>query len=185
MDSQILKTTLTQWTHLRRFTIVPTSKLHVESLWKLHRFWKANPCGNYDIDSTFKIDEISMSSPRRFFYVVSTSNWRNFCSCCFYSIISWHSLLQEPILSYSGIVLSRCNSSNVGTISFGNFATTEINRSKDNFCFLQNNINKDYNTDIYKCKVILSRRFFVFKSQGLYYHELIFCKWVNLQKSRY
>ena len=31
-------------------------------------------CGYFNVDSTFKIDEISMSSPRGFFYVVSTSN---------------------------------------------------------------------------------------------------------------
>ena len=28
----------TQWTHLRRFAIDSTSKFHVESSWKLHRF---------------------------------------------------------------------------------------------------------------------------------------------------
>ena len=44
---------ITQWTHLRRFAIDSTSKILVESSWKLHRFWKANPCGNYDIDSTW------------------------------------------------------------------------------------------------------------------------------------
>ena len=44
--------------------------------------------GHFDVDSTFKIDEISMSSPRGFFYFVLTSNWRNFCTCYFYSIIS-------------------------------------------------------------------------------------------------
>ena len=27
-----------QWTHLRRFAIESTAKLHVESSWKLHRF---------------------------------------------------------------------------------------------------------------------------------------------------
>ena len=43
--------------------------------------------GYFDVDSTFKIDEISMSSPRGFFYVVSTSNRRNFCTRCFHSII--------------------------------------------------------------------------------------------------
>ena len=42
-----------QWTHLRRFTIDSMSKFHVESSWKLHRFWKTNPRGNYDIDSTW------------------------------------------------------------------------------------------------------------------------------------
>ena len=43
--------------------------------------------GNSDVDTTFKIDEISMSSPRGFFYVVSTSNRRNFCTRCFHSVI--------------------------------------------------------------------------------------------------
>ena len=45
-----------------------TSILKGESTWKLwHRFGVA---------SSFKIDKISMRSPRRFFYVVSTSiNW--------------------------------------------------------------------------------------------------------------
>ena len=34
-------------------------------------------------------------------------------------------------------------------------------------------------------KIILNKRFLVFKTQGLYFHELIFCKWVNLQNPRY
>ena len=84
-----------QWTHLRRFAIDPTSKFHVESSSKLNQFWKVNPCGNYDIDLTwkfrrgftFKIDKISITSPRGFFYVVSTSNRRNFCTRCFHCII--------------------------------------------------------------------------------------------------
>ena len=104
--------------------------------------------GNFDVDSTFKIDETSMSSPRGFFYVVSTF------LCRFY-----HFLLCEPILSYSGIVMSRCNFKDIdvitdigtiGTMYFRNFATTKINRNNDNFCFLQNNTNKDYNANIYK-----------------------------------
>ena len=57
-----------------------TSILKDESTWKLwHRF---------DVDSTFKIDEISTSSPSGCFYVVSTSNRHNFCTRCFHSIIS-------------------------------------------------------------------------------------------------
>ena len=50
-------------------------------------------------------------------------------------------LLWEPILSYSGIVMSRCNFNvtivigTTGTISYGNFATTQINRNKDNFLY--------------------------------------------------
>ena len=67
-----------------------------QSLFKLHRFSKTNPRGNYDIDSTWifrlgfdfqnrqNIDEFSTW----IFYVVSTSNQRNFCTCCFCSIIS-------------------------------------------------------------------------------------------------
>ena len=43
--------------------------------------------GNFDVDSTFKINIISMSSPRGFFDIVSTSNGRNFCTGCFHCII--------------------------------------------------------------------------------------------------
>ena len=43
--------------------------------------------GNLDVDSTFKLDEILMSSPRRFFDIVLTSNRRNFCTRCLNSII--------------------------------------------------------------------------------------------------
>ena len=34
-------------------------------------------------------------------------------------------------------------------ISFGYFATTQINGNKDNFCLLQNNTHIDHNTNIY------------------------------------
>ena len=59
-----------------------TSRFHVESWSKLHRFERRIHVeimtsirrGNFDMDSTFKIDEISMSSPRGFFDVVSKSN---------------------------------------------------------------------------------------------------------------
>ena len=44
--------------------------------------------GNFDMDSTFKLDEISMSSPRGFFDVVSKSNRRNFCNRWIHCIIS-------------------------------------------------------------------------------------------------
>ena len=36
-----------------------------------------------------------------------------------------------------------------------------------------------------KIKIILRKKFLVFKTQGLYCHELIFSKWVNLQKPIY
>ena len=41
-------------------------------------------CGNFEVDSTFKICEILMSFPRGLFYVVSTSNRRNFCTLGFH-----------------------------------------------------------------------------------------------------
>ena len=53
LRTTFLYNTSAQWTHLRRFAIELTSKNHVESSWKLHRFWMANPRGNYDIDSTW------------------------------------------------------------------------------------------------------------------------------------
>ena len=137
---------------VRRNYIDFERRIHVEIMPSIRR-------GNFDVDSTFKIDEMSMSSPSRFFYVISTSNRRNFCTHCFHCIISLHILLWEPILSYSGIVLSRCDFNNIdvitdigtiGTNSLGIFATTQLNRSKDNFYLLQNNTNKDYNANIYK-----------------------------------
>ena len=56
-------------------------------------------------------------------------------------------------------MLSQCNFNDIdvitdigiiGTISFGKFVTTQINRNNDNFYFLQNNTNKDYNANTYK-----------------------------------
>ena len=52
-------------------------RIHVEIMTSIRR-------GYFDVDSTFKIDEISMSSPRGFFYVVSMSNRSNFCTRCFH-----------------------------------------------------------------------------------------------------
>ena len=55
-------------------------------------------------------------------------------------------------------MLSQCNFNEIdvitdigtiGTMSFGNFATMQINRNNHKF-FLQNNTNKDYNANIYK-----------------------------------
>ena len=103
-------------------------RIHVEIMTSIRR-------GNFDVDSTFKIDKISMGFPRGFFYVVSTLNRCNFFTRCFHYIIPLyhciivHFLLWEPILSYSGIVLSPCNFNNIdvitdigtiGTISCGN-----------------------------------------------------------------
>ena len=68
----------------RRKFVEITSILKGESTWKL---WSIR-CGHFDVDSTFKIDEISMNSPRGFFYIVSTSNRRNCNTRCFHSIIS-------------------------------------------------------------------------------------------------
>ena len=93
-----------------------TSILKGKSMWKLwHQF---------NVDSTFKVDEISMSFPHEFFYVVSTSNRRNVCTRCFYSIISKQFLLWEPILSYSKLLNNIDVITDIGTfgtISFGNF----------------------------------------------------------------
>ena len=100
----------------------------------------------------------------------------------------------------------------IRTISFGNIATMQINRNKEKFYFLQINTNRDYNTNITKTihifikitltevsnanvymykqfyisfKIILNKGFLVFKTQGLYCYELIYCTWINLQKPRY
>ena len=50
-----------------------SSILKGESTWKVE-IMTSTRRQSFDMDSTFKIDEISMSSPGGFFYVVSTSN---------------------------------------------------------------------------------------------------------------
>ena len=64
--------------------------------------------------------------------------------------------------------------------------------NKNNIIFFKITLTKVSNANIYmykqfyiSFKIILNNRFLVFKIQGLYCPELIFCKWVNLQKSRY
>ena len=52
-------------------------RIHVEIMTSIRR-------GYFDVDSTFKIEEISMSSPRGFFYVVLMSNRSNFCTRFFH-----------------------------------------------------------------------------------------------------
>ena len=56
-------------------------------------------------------------------------------------------------------MLSRCNFNDndlityfgtIGTISFGNIATMQINRNNDKFYVLQNNTSRDYNATITK-----------------------------------
>ena len=108
-------------------------RIHVEIMSSIRRRY-------FNVDSTFKIDEILMNSSREFFYVVSTLNRRNFCTRCFHSIIFYHFLLWEPILSYSCIMLSRCifndidvitDFGTIGTMSFGNIAAMQINRNNE------------------------------------------------------
>ena len=71
----------------------------------------------------------------------------------------YHFLTFSAIFSYSDIMLSQCNFNyidlindieTIRTISFGKFATTQINRNNDNFFFLQNSNNKDYSVNICK-----------------------------------
>ena len=133
----------------------------------------------------------------------------------------YHFLTFSTIFSYSDIMLSQCNFNyidvindieTIRTISFGKFATTQINRNNDNFFFfkiaitkiimsifvnkidtyLRQNKTKVCNASIYlykqfynSFKIILSKIFLVFKRPGIYCHELIFCKWVNLEKPRH
>ena len=76
VDSSSIRLLNSLW-KVRRNDIDFERRIHVEIMTSIRR-------GNFDVDSTFKIDEISMSSPRGFFYVVSTSNRRNFCTRCFH-----------------------------------------------------------------------------------------------------
>ena len=80
VDSQSIRRRNSMW-KVRRNYIDFERQIHVEIKTSIRR-------GNFDVDSTFKIDEISMSFPRGFFDLVSTSNLRNFCAGCFHCINS-------------------------------------------------------------------------------------------------
>ena len=223
-----------QYTHLRRFAFDSTSKFHVESSPRFHRFWKENPGGNYNIDSTWKFRRGFDFKNRR--NIAEISTWIFLCrfevesTKLLYSLFPFfHFLSFSALKTYSKLiwlnltVLTQSNFNDIdiitdigttGTTSFGNFATTQIIMNKDNFYLLQNNTNKNYNANVYKPKIIhiffkialtkvsnatiymckqlyissktiLNKRFLLFKTQGLYCLELIFCKWVNLQQPRY
>ena len=60
------------------------------------------------------------------------------------------------------------------------------------YIFFKIRLTKVSNANIYmykqfyiSFKITLNKGLLVFKTQSLYYHELIYCKWVNLQKPRY
>ena len=80
VDSPSIRRRNSTW-KVRRNDIDFERRIHVEIMTSIRR-------GIFDVDSTFKIDEISMSFPSRFFDVILTSNRRNFCTCCFHCIIS-------------------------------------------------------------------------------------------------
>ena len=65
---------------VRRNFIDFERQIHVEILTSVR-------CGSFNVDSTFIVDEISMSSPHGFFHVVSMLNRRNYCTRCFHSIV--------------------------------------------------------------------------------------------------
>ena len=145
-------------THLLRFVVDSISN----STWKV--------CGNYiaferrihveiitsirrgfDFQDRRNIDEFSTWIFQCRFEVKST--WLLYLLFPFYHFLTF--LLWEPILNYSGITLSLCNFNDIdvitdfGTLSFGNIATMKINRNNDEFYFLQNNTNRDYDANIY------------------------------------
>ena len=78
IDSPLIRRGNSTW-NVRGNYINFETRIYVEIMTSIRR-------GNLYMDSTFKIDEISIISPPGLFYVVSTSNRRNFCSLCFHSI---------------------------------------------------------------------------------------------------
>ena len=67
-------------------------RIHVEIITLIRR-------GNFNMDSTLRIDKILMSFSHQFFYVVSMSNRRNCFTICFLSIIFEHFVILEHSLS--------------------------------------------------------------------------------------
>ena len=79
VDSPSIRRRNSTWKVLRKH-IDFERRIHVEVMISIRR-------GNFYVDSSFKIDKTSMSVPRGFFYVISTSDRRNFCTRCFHCII--------------------------------------------------------------------------------------------------
>ena len=91
VDSLLIRRRNSTW-KVRRDFIDFERRIQVEIMISIRR-------GSFEVNLSFKIEEIWMSSPRGFFYLVSTSNRRNFFTRYLHSIIFKHFLLWEPILS--------------------------------------------------------------------------------------
>ena len=91
VDSPSIQRRNSTW-KVRRDFIDFERRIHVEIMTSFRS-------GNFNVDSIFKTDKISMSFPREFFYAVPKSNRGNYFTCCFLSIILEHFLLWELILS--------------------------------------------------------------------------------------
>ena len=92
--------------------------------------------GNFEVDSTFKIDKISLLP---FYHFLTFSALGTYSKRIWYS--AWVDINDIDVITDIGTI---------GNISFGNFATTQKIMNKG--YFLKNNTNKDYNANIYKCK---------------------------------
>ena len=138
----MLKPILTQWTQIRRFAIFSTSKFHVESSSRFHQFWNANPHGNYDIDLTWKFRRGFDFQNRR--NIDEFSRWIFLCRFDFAlgtcSNLIWYMLIR-CLFNDTDVIT---DIGTIGTISFRNFATTQINMNKVNFYLLQNNTNQSF-----------------------------------------
>ena len=146
IDTPSIRSRNSTW-KVRRNYINSEGRIHVEIITSIRR--------GFDFQSRGYIDQISTWIFPCCFDVKSMQ----LLYLLFHSIIFQHFLLWEPILNYSGIILSHCNFNDIdvitdfgtiGTISFGNIATMQINRNNDKFYFLQNNTNRDYNANITK-----------------------------------
>ena len=100
-----------------------SSSLKGKSTWKLWHW--------FDVNSAFKIGKISMTSPHGLFYVVSTSNWRNFCTPFFpfYDFLTCSALGTYSKQIWVGLMYFQLydvitDIGTIGNISFGNFETT-------------------------------------------------------------
>ena len=154
-----MKEVNTQWTHLRRFAIDQTSKFYVESRAfinferRIHAEIITSIRRGFEFQNRQTIDEFSAWIFLCHFDVELTQ--------LLYSLFPFYQvLIFSAVGTYSKLIwYSQCNFNDIdvitdigtiGTIFFGNFATTQINLNKYNFYLLQNNTNKDYNANIYK-----------------------------------
>ena len=143
-----------------RFDVeIPRGKFFkISSILKGEFTWKLRPRFYMDISTRIQLSKLAKY--RWVLHVDCSRSWRQidvYSLFPFYHFLTFSALGTYSKLSWYRAARFNFNDIDVitdigtiGTVSFGNFATTQIIMNKDNSYLLQINTNKDYIANIYK-----------------------------------